>query len=219
MTYYLSIWRKKGRSVSLLNIGDREDEQMDIDEEEDYNIYYDKPNDQEKEIVNVEFLFSEIRDTYFLDIKQFLFNLLDFEDFNSSELSDLILEEKENLGTVIKTELEEDTGNDKVDLYALATIIPFGQFHSKASMRQIQNFCIDKFKLHGTGMKDFDLAISILKGNEKNLGLLINERVNNLPLPLVGPLLNLIHEDIQSYNEDNQSDGKYRFSHLLYLTK
>ena len=54
------------------------------------------------------------------------------------------------------------------------------------------------------------------------LGIFINERVSNLPQALVGPLLNLLRQDIINFKEANkgeQGEDKYDFTHILYITK
>ena len=128
--------------------------QQDL-QEEDYKMYYDQKNthllNEEdakdlNQIVNVDFLFSEIRPTYFFGLKYFVEGLLDFEDFDSSGLSDLILEEREFLGSVIKTELEEESGNDLPDLYALASFIPYDYFPSVKSLNQLLGYCYKKIE-------------------------------------------------------------------------
>lgn len=231
----------------------------------DYKMYYDQKNthllkmdeDDEEDlnkIVNVDFLFSEIRNTYFFGVKHFLEGMLDFDEFDSSGLADLILEEREFLGTVIKTELEEDSGNELPDLYALATLIPYDYFPSIKSLNQYMGYCFKKIESNiSTGItlndnkdfKDFielfakkaELLISkdtinfssnklleekfnIIK--KSKLGIFINERVSNLPQALVGPLLNLLKQDIINFKEANngeEGEDKYDFTHILYITK
>lgn len=201
-------------------------------EEEDYNIYYDKTtntqitNDPE-EIINIDFLFSEIRDTYFFGIKGFLEGLLNFDEFNSSELADIILSEKDFLGTVIKTELEEESGNQLPDLYALVTFIPFDFFPKSVALHQIQAFIVkhinSNFSMGLINKQAADEALYLLSQcftNEKlKIGLFLNERASNLPYQLVGPLLNLLREDIGNYKEANDNFPKYDFTHIIYITK
>lgn len=230
--------------------------------DEDYNIYYDKQNTHLKDnkdnpndfnqVINVDFLFSEIRSSYFFGIKNFLEGLLDFSEFDASGLSDLILEEKDFLGTVIKTELEEDSGNDLPDLYALATLIPYDFFNNINALNQILRFCSNKIDENNSQFKLFLEAFLIKyqnkdtkdsKSNSENkenedsvvilkklqdmqvdlskfkLGVFINERVSNLPQPLVAPLFNLLKQDILNFKEANDNNTKYDFTHILYITK
>lgn len=209
--------KKREKSDKLSNI------------DEDYNIYYDSKNthitnDEDKndlnEIMNVDFLYSEIRESYFFGIKNFIEKLLDFDEFDSSGFSDLVLLEKDFIGTVIKTELEEESGNDLPDLYSFATLVPIDMFGYLKSITQILNYCI---KNSSNELKEILIKIcNAIQNKEKPLikvGLLINERVSNLPQQLVGPLLNLIREDIVNFQDANDNDDKYCFTHILYITK
>lgn len=217
----------------------RKQDKMEVDDavEEDYNIYYDQDNahinknigenEVNNELINVDFLFSEIRDTYFFGIKGFFEGLLDFEEFNNSEIADIVLSEKDYLGTVIKTELEEESGNDLPDLYAFVSFVPFSFFPQSNCMKQIINYCIKNIKKNlSSGALANDQAsqaLGLLNGafndSPYKLGLFANERASNLPQQLIAPLLNLIREDIKNYKEANEGFPKYDFTHLLYITK
>lgn len=229
---------KKRKNQSSNN---KDTNDMEIDEES--NFYYDQNNikvsnkdeiEDLNQIIDVDFLFSEIRNTYFFGIKNFLEGLLDFEEFDASGLSDLIVEEGDYLGTTIKTELEEETGNNLPDLYALVTLIPYNSFHSLKSVNQIMQFCIKKsenepkMKQFLEGMvakhnqeyyKNLSLNLNNVDLSKFKLGIFINERASNLPMPLVGPLLNLLQEDIIKYKEVNDGADKYDCTHILYITK
>lgn len=211
--------------------------------DEDYNIYYDRDNshlinennkgDFEgiNEIIDVEFLFSEMRNTYYFGVKHFLEGLLDFDEFNGGELADLIIEEGDYIGTVIKTELEEDTGNDLPDLYSLTTLIPYDLFSKNKALNQIIKFCAKKSSnqlkefLEATYLYNSLEYSSSLNPNIKDaisktrLGLFINERVSNLPQQLIAPMLNLLNNDIKQYKEVNDNNPKYDVTHILYITK
>lgn len=142
--------------------------------DDDYKMYYDQSNvhlyknenkemkNDLSEIVNIDFLFSEIRNTYFFPIKNFVAELLDFNIFDASGLSDLILEEKDFLGTVVKTELEEETGNELPDLFNITTLIPYDFFPSVKCLNQIMSFCVK------------NIETSINNGNNKSLSGLDN---------------------------------------------
>ncbi len=216
--------------INSFNKKKRKNNENDLNqEEEDYNIHYDSNqlSSNPEDIVNIDFLFSEIRDTYFFGVKGFLEGLLNFDEFNSSELADIILSEKDFLGTVIKTELEEETGNQLPDLYALVTFIPFNFFPKSIALNQIQAFIIKNINInYNSGLiskQDTDESLYLLNqcfSNEKlNIGLFLNERASNLPYQLVGPLLNLLMEDVVNYREANDNFPKYDFTHIIYITK
>lgn len=165
--------------------------------------------------INVEFLFSELRDNYFHNIKTFVKPLFEFETVNMSELSDLILSQKE-VGSVIKTELEEDTGNQNVDTLALITVLNMKFYKEKNVIQQIKKFLYDKVQEFGSEEDKF-VAKNIL--DSEKLGFVINERAINLPMPLVPPLLNMIIDDIDGYNMDTLGTNKYDFEYVCMMTK
>jgi len=165
--------------------------------------------------VNVEFIFSELRDTYFHNIKTFIKPIFEFENVNMSELADLILSQKE-VGSVIKTELEEDTGNQNVDLLALTTILNLKHYAAKNVIQQIKKYLADKVEQNGTEDNKF-VAKKILE-NEK-IGFFINERAINLPMPLTPPLINMILNDIEEWNMENLGGNKYEFEYVCMASK
>lgn len=215
---------------------------MEIDDcNEDYNIYYDENNyhlnkqlnedfkiNKEEEIINVEFLFSEIRETYFFGIKSLLEGMLDFNEFNSSDLTEIILKEKDFIGNVIKTELEEESKIELPDLYAIGTIIPFYAYNNISLiqiLKFIKHYCNISYKNNVINDNQYKLVENLLINAFNNdqkpirLGLLINERVSNLPQQLAGPLLDAIRDDIKNYKITNDNYPKYDFSHIIYITK
>jgi hypothetical protein len=165
----------------------------------------------------MEFLFSELRDTYFHPIKTFLKPIFEYENVVMSELADLILEQSE-VGTVIKTELEEDTGNQNVDLFALITILNMRFYKDKPVFKQIKDFIKEKINKYASEQNKI-VANEILQTD--NIGFFINERAVNLPMPLIPPLLNLLKEDINDFkeDEDNKGDDKFDFEYVCMVSK
>ncbi len=132
-----------------------------------------------------------------------------------SELAELILSQKE-VGSVIKTELEEDTGNQNVDLLALTTMLNLKFYKEKNVIQQIKKYLSDKIEKYATEDNKF-VAQKIL--DSENIGFVINERAINLPMPLIPPLLNMIPDDIEGFNMDNLGSNKYEFEYVCMVSK
>lgn len=132
-----------------------------------------------------------------------------------SELADLILSQKE-VGTVIKTELEEDTGNQNVDTLALITILNMKYYRDKNVIQQIKKYISDKVDQYATEENKF--VVKNILVSEK-IGFLINERAVNLPMPLVPPLLNMVVDDISGYNLETLGCNKFEFEYVCMLSK
>jgi len=196
--------------------------------EEDEEMYYDqtpakdKVNvDQDIDMANgevvMEFLFSEIRETYFHPIKTFLKPLFEYENVSMSELAEIILDQTE-VGSVIKTELEEDTGNQNVDLFALNTILNMKYYKDKNVFKQFVYFLKEKINKYASEQNKL-AANKIMETG--NIAFFINERAVNLPLPLVPPLLNMVKSDMDEFkeDEDNIGDDKFDFEYVCMMSK
>jgi len=134
-----------------------------------------------------------------------------------SELAEIILEQTE-VGSVIKTELEEDTGNQNVDLFALNTILNMKFYKEKNVFKQIKNFIKEKIEKYASEQNKI-VANEILKN--ENIGFFINERAVNLPMPLIPPLLNMVKDDIDGFKEDEDNIGndKFDFDYVCMVSK
>jgi len=200
--------------------------------EEDEDMFYDQipakeklnlsstSGDQDVDMngeVNIEFLFSELRPTYFHPIKTFLKPIFEYENVSMSELADIILDQAE-VGSVIKTELEEDTGNQNVDLFALITMLNMNHYKDKNVFKQIKNFLNEKINKYAN--EQFKTIAKNIVDSE-NFAFFINERAVNLPMPLIPPLLNMIKSDIDDYKEDEDNKGckKFDFDYVCMASK
>ena len=163
----------------------------------------------------MEFLFSELRPTYFHTIKTFLKPIFEYENVSMSELADLILTQLE-VGSVIKTELEEDTGNENVDLFALITILNMKFYKEKEVIKQMKNYLKEKIEKFATEENKI-VAKNILE--TEKIGFFINERAVNLPMPLTPPLLNMVKDDIDGYNLETIGCNKFEFDYVCMVSK
>ena len=154
-----------------------EEDKMSI-EDEDLDITSKKnPNneDWEDEEITVEFEFYEPNPNQFFAVKSLINGYLDGLSYRSSDLAQLIIDQKE-LGTMIGTEDEEDENaiksmpKDK-SILAFATLMSFQQYHKQKVFEEIMKYIEEKSNKHNDRHSEL---IKLL--NEKNVGLLINER-------------------------------------------
>ena len=202
-------------------------------EEEESQIHFEESIKQSKndvemedqEEVQVEFLFSEMRDNYFHNIKTFVNPLLDFEVYNTSEMSDVIINQVE-VGNIIKVGLEDDNENEvtainklneNVEVYGVFTILNLNYYNNKSFVKKIKEFVLSKAKENCKSEDEIKKIINMLENSK--LGLIVNERAINLPMELIPPLINLTLQDIEKYKEENKNDGKYDIDLLLNISK
>jgi protein BCP1 len=223
---------KKRQRGKILITQDYSDNDMDEDSDEIMydNIPTNKPNNDDDDIemvnkiiyqntdniVNVEFLFSPIREHYFHNIKTLVKLIFEFEEVGISGIADLILNQREEVGTVIKTEDEDQIKSNDVAILALITLISLHRDKDKEPVQQIINFILQKINTYLTGEQK-ELALKIM--NSTKVGFLVNERAVNLPLELVPPMFNLHIEDIADYKYDNNNDTKYDTDYIVMVSK
>jgi protein BCP1 len=186
-----------------------------MDGDDDDVIMYDNTGNMQiqEDIVNIEFLFSPIREHYFHNIKTLIKPIFEFEKVNISSVADLILSQREEVGTAIKTEEEEQIGNNDVDILSVQTLINLRL--DNPTVTDLRNFILLKINNFLSDEKK-ELALNIM--NNYRTGLLINERAVNLPMQLIPPLLNLLLEDISDYKYDYGND-KYDTDYVVVISK
>ena len=188
----------------------REDDDMDMEEEEDG---FDLENKIDDEIENVEFNFSNILESDYHSLNSLLQPNFQFEKINVGNLSDFLISQHEDVGTTIR-----------------AGDLVFGVFSYVSLTHNLQkkehspffddflNFL--KLKLNSTDEKNKSKIMEILQKNF-NLGLIISERVVNLPEETVPPALGLATKEINECREveENSYDKRFDFDYLILISK
>ena len=188
----------------------REDDDMDMEEEEDG---FDLENKIDDEIENVEFNFSNILENDYHSLNSLLQPNFQFEKINVGNLSDFLISQHEDVGTTIR-----------------AGDLVFGVFSYVSLTHNLQkkehspffddflNFL--KLKLNSADEKNKSKIMEILQKNF-NLGLIISERVVNLPEETVPPALGLATKEINECREveENSYDKRFDFDYLILISK
>ena len=188
----------------------REDDDMDMEEKEDG---FDLENKIDDEIENVEFNFSNILESDYHSLNSLLQPNFQFEKINVGNLSDFLISQHEDVGTTIR-----------------AGDLVFGVFSYVSLTHNLQkkehspffddflNFL--KLKLNSADEKNKSKIMEILQKNF-NLGLIISERVVNLPEETVPPALGLATKEINECREveENSYDKRFDFDYLILISK
>lgn len=157
--------------------------------------------------VNVEFVFSDPREAHFHSVKQFLITYLPpTQPFNVSGLADAIVNQVAT-GTMVCVEGEDD-------VYGFITALSLSRYAAENSMQQILQYVTKKCP-----SDDLARFQSILK--TKSVGLLVNERMVNLPYQLVPAIHSALHEDIEWAIENEETEelrNSYKFDYFLVLS-
>ena len=188
----------------------REDDDMDVEDEEDV---FDLENKIDDEIENVEFNFSNILEGDYHALKSLLQPNFQFENINVGDLSDFLISQHEDVGTTIRA-------GDMV--FGVFSYVPLSQQIQKKQHSSFfdEFFNFLKLKANKADEKNKAKIMEILHKNY-NLGLIISERVVNLPEETVPPALGLATKEINECREveEKDYDKRFDFDYLILISK
>ncbi|TFK67662.1 hypothetical protein BDN72DRAFT_770445, partial [Pluteus cervinus] len=143
-------------------------------------------------------------------IKRLLTQLFhhDAELFHIHELTELILGQP-TVGTTIKTDGIES------DPYALLTVLNMHVWKDHPSIRAIGEYVLQKAQTSEEKELSEHLK-QLFSQTEHHVGLVICERLINMPVQVVPPMYKMLRDEIGWANDDGEP---YTFSHLLFISK
>ncbi|KAK9728984.1 Mss4p nuclear export [Basidiobolus ranarum] len=172
---------------------------MDISGDEDEDM---------TDVVDVDFDFFDPKEIDFHAIKNLLKQLFgsDHELFNLSELTELIIGQP-LIGSTIKVDGEGDP-------YAFMSVLNMHVHKDKECMKQIKEYLLAKCKKNHAA---FDKLNTILKeDSNQHVGLLLTDRLVNMPPQTAPPMYKMLAEEIEWAVEDKEP---YEFEYYILLSK
>lgn len=158
-------------------------------------------------MVNVEFeWFNFDPEVDFHGTKTLLRQLFDVDAnlFNMSALADLVLSQP-TIGSTIKVD------GKATDAYALLTALNTSVHRDKEPMNHVLKYLVEKAQTNSALA-----AIPELINGGKHIGLVLSERLINMPSELAPPLYSMLIDEVEAAVEDKEP---YDFSHYLILSK
>lgn len=205
---------KSNRPVRRSKAPGKMPSQSSGDHTEDDRIERERSSDEEehKDIVQADFAFFDPKPGDFHGVKILLQTYLDSEEWDLSSFVDLILGQT-TVGTVVKIEDEEDEG-----LFSVITALNLGRYKDNQCILELK-----KFLLKVCQEKDVIDDLKLFLGeNASDVGLLVSQRVVNLPPQLLPPLYDALFDEISWATEDEPSQklrDSFRFKFYLIITK
>ena len=190
---------------------DKDEDDMDIENEEDV---IDLENQIDDEIENVEFNFSNILESDYQSLKPLLQPNFQFENINMGELADLLISQHEDVGTTIRSD-------DQV--FGVFSYIPLSSNLAKnkhsSFIDEFYNFI--KLKTKYADEINKKKILEIIDNKKLNIGLIISERVVNLPEETIPPALGLATKEINECREveEKDYDKRFDFDYLILISK
>ncbi|PLN78455.1 p21-C-terminal region-binding protein-domain-containing protein [Aspergillus taichungensis] len=166
-------------------------------------------SDEDIDMVNVDFEWFDPQPAVdFHGLKNLLRQLFDTDaiDFDMSALADLILSQP-TLGSTVKVD-----GNES-DPYAFLSVLNLQEHQDKPVIKDLTRY------LHRKAQSTpslAPLANLLSQSPPPPIGLILTERLINMPSEVVPPMYTMLQEEIAWALEDNEP---YNFSHYVILSK
>ncbi|KAJ3122823.1 Mss4p nuclear export [Physocladia obscura] len=184
----------------------REDEEEEVDGNESdgsSDTSDSNSDDSKEEIIDVDFDFFDPKEIDFHGLKTLLKQTVsnDHELFNLSALADRIIAQP-HLGSVVKV----DNSDDPYAVMTIISIIPDAQTKKlPQEIATIKDYILQK---SSKSSKYHDRLESLL--SSKKCGLLINERLINLPPQIVVPMLKMLDAElVESVTQKKSANFEY----------
>uniref|UniRef100_A0A7N0ZW61 Protein BCCIP homolog n=1 Tax=Kalanchoe fedtschenkoi TaxID=63787 RepID=A0A7N0ZW61_KALFE len=143
-------------------------------------------------IVQADFVFFDPKFDDFHCVKMLLQTYLDDKEWDLSGFVDLILTQP-TVGTVVKVEDAEDEG-----IFAVVSALNLERYKDHKSMKEVKDYLLDVCRKPDIVKKLNGLIYQQAHG----VGLLVSQRVVNLPPQLLPPLYNGLFDEISWATED-----------------
>lgn len=165
-----------------------------------------------KGVVQADFVFFDPKPDDFHGVKLLLQNYLDDKQWDLSGFTDLILGQP-SVGSVVKIEGDEDNG-----VHAVATVLNLGRYKDHKCVMDIKRFLLEVCQ-----EKSIQQDMNFLLGEQaRDVGLVISQRVLNLPPQLLPPLYDGLFDEVSWATEDEPTEElrkSFCFKHYLFVGK
>ncbi|XP_020222554.1 protein BCCIP homolog isoform X2 [Cajanus cajan] len=164
-------------------------------------------------VIQADFSFFDPKPHDFHGVKTLLQTYLDNHEWDLSAFVDLILEQT-TVGTVVKIEGDEDEG-----IFALVTALNLYRYREHRCIVTLKDFLLRKARQE-KGVAD-RLRL-LLEEQARDVGLLVSQRMLNLPPQLLPHLYAALFDEVSWATEDEPTEelrNSFKFKHYIILSK
>ncbi|KAK2884644.1 protein BCCIP homolog [Channa argus] len=210
----------KRRAVGLGENPEESENSSDENPEEDDDSEEEEDSDEEQlnEEVIVDFEAHTISGNDFNGIKKLLQQLFLKAHVNTSEMTELIIQQN-HVGSVIKqAEIPEDSDDDDPDeVFGFVTMLNLTERKSVQCVEEVKELIMDQCGKNSTHSMTEQLE-QILNDNSKPVGLLLSERFINVPPQIALPLHKQLQEEIAEAQRTNKPSGMCHYCLMISKT-
>jgi len=159
-------------------------------------------------MIDVDFeWFNFDKDIDFPGVKNLLRQLLDVDStlFDTSALANIIVAQN-SIGSTIKVD-----GKNK-DPFAFLTVLSLSTRSTIPALAQLVDYLIEKSQTNSS----LAPVAQILRENADGVGLVISERMINMPVEAAPPLYSMLLDEVEAAVEDKEP---FEFTHWLVLSR
>jgi len=175
------------KSTKAANSGeDSESNEEEEDDEEDEDESDVDGEDDDDTFIEVEIEFVTPKEEHFLNLKSYLTAYCDGSQYNVSELVDMILKQ-DDVGSVIASRVSAEEEEDPLGLMTVISLDKAKEFK-----------CLQEIKAHIVKKAPKEEAKLVRDAlNAKKTGLILSERLVNVPQDIGGPLVKQLFDEIK----------------------
>lgn len=185
---------------------DDDDVETDSDQESDDDIGDDDESGSELEAIFEGFTPKE---GDFHGVKNLLNQLLQGFELNLSELADSVLAQPD-----VSSVLKVGDGDDEV--FGVLCPLHLKKHAEVSSVKSLKKLILDQCRSNGSPTAKEQFSSALGEKSKKNVALLLNERMINLPQELALSLHGALQEDLEAFAEE---DASFNFDSFLILCK
>ncbi|KAM9773925.1 protein BCCIP homolog [Syngnathus typhle] len=170
------------------------------------------------EEVTVDFEAHAVSHNDFNGIKKLLQQLFLKAHVNTSEMTDIIIQQN-HVGSVIKqAEVPEDSDDDDPDeVFGFITMLNLTEQKGVQCVEQVKELILDQCE-KSMGRGAAEQLEQILDDTAKPVGLLLSERFVNVPPQIALPLHKQLQKEISEAERTNKPIGKYHYCLMISKT-
>ncbi|PIN20567.1 Isoamyl acetate-hydrolyzing esterase [Handroanthus impetiginosus] len=169
-------------------------------------------SEQFEGVVQADFAFFDPKPSDFHGVKVLLQTYLDNKHWDISGFVDLILGQP-TVGTVVKIENDEDDG-----VYSVVSALNLGRYKNSKCITELKDYLLKLCQ----DMNVIDKLKSLLAEQAHDVGLMVSQRVVNLPPQLLPPLYDALFDEVEWATEDEPTEvlrSSFRFKFYLIISK
>lgn len=198
---------QKGGKKGAVENSESDDDEEEEDEEEDEDESDVDGEDDDDEFIDVEIEFVTPREEHFINLKSYLTSYCDGSQYNVSELVDMILKQ-DNVGSVIASRVSAEEEEDPLGVLTVVSLDKAKEFK-----------CLAEIKAHiakKAPKEEAKLVRDALNANKT--GLILSERLVNVPQDVGGPLVKQLFDEIKWAVKDEKKK-EFDFDQYILVSR